>query len=201
MARLPLTVVARLLSAHKFISTIEKTLNWLRSYVLNPPSVALASDHEGFSEAPLSRESSSSTTVQEMPSIAGKKSKKRKRGQVEPEILTARNAAVLDPVLLYVSICSVLSQVEAPNNRKSEEVENFAIEHIKAAIKASIEQSSEILGSSLEIIAQILRDANSSDPSVTYDVFLKPVLYIWSSRSIFQETTDGLISAVSTDIE
>ncbi|MCJ1381820.1 hypothetical protein MMC17_004931 [Xylographa soralifera] len=200
VARLPLTVTARLLSAHKFMSTVQKTLDWLYSYISNDHPVALASNDEHLPKAPRSRESSSSTTVQEMPRVASKKSKKRKRGQPDSESLTAEEVPVLDPILLYIAICGALSQIEVFTNDKPGEAENFAIEHIKAAIKTPIEQSAKILGNSLNILAQIISVPNNSSQAVNYNVFLRSAVDVWSLRSTFQETRDDSISAQAFSI-
>ncbi|MCJ1389850.1 hypothetical protein MMC18_002707 [Xylographa bjoerkii] len=195
VARLPLTVTARLLSAHKFMTTVQKTLDWLSPYVLNHPQSILMPEDEHSPKVPLSRESSSSTTVQEMPSVASKKSKKRKRSQPKAEILTDENEPGLDSVMLYVAICGALSQIEAFTNDKPGEAENFAIEHMKAAIKTSIEQSAKILGDSLAMLVQIISVPNNFCEAANYDIFLRPTVGVWSLRSIFQETNDGLVSA------
>ena len=201
MAQLPLTVTARLLIAHKFMSTIQKTLNWLCGFVAKDYPAALASNDDHVPEAALSRESSSSTTVQEMPTVASKQSKKRKRGQRDSESLTAEGAPILDLILLYTAICGVLSQIEAFTKDKPGEAENFAIEHIKAAIKTPIEQGVKILENSLKILTQIIGIPDKSKHAVSYDVFWRPIVEVWSLRSTFQENTDGAISAVRISLK
>ena len=183
------------------MSTVRKTLDWLCLYVVKNRPTASASDDEHIPTAPLSRESSSSTTVQEMPSTAGKKSKKRKRGQPESGVHPVGKAPVLDPVLLYTAICGVLSQIEAFTNNKPGEAENFAVEHIKAAIKTPIEEGAKILGDSLKILVQVISVPNNSIHAVNYDIILRPTIDVWSLRSTFQETSDDSISAVRNSLE
>ncbi|MCJ1281448.1 hypothetical protein MMC26_000767, partial [Xylographa opegraphella] len=195
VARLPLTVTARLLNAHKFMSTIQKTLDWLCLYVSDEYPAALASNDERNRQVPLSRQSSSSTTVQEMPTATSKKSKKRKRGQPDPELLTEEGSPIVDPILLHVAICGTLGQIAAFTNDKPGEAENFAAEHIKAAIKTPIEQGAKILGKSLKILAHIIGVPNNSSYAVNYDIFLRSIVDVWSLRSTFQETNDGFNSA------
>lgn len=127
------------------------------------------------------------------------KSKKRKRD----ETTFADNAASPSAFPLhrvYLCICGALRQVQAHAVSTAGDAEGFAVEHIKAAMKTSVDQGAKILGNALEVLKRILVFTSEEAPSPeTYDsdFVLNPITSIWTLRSTVQGAADSLASAVS----
>jgi hypothetical protein len=202
LVRLPTTVSARLISAHKLVAAVEKTFKWLFSYVRALELSKLSSGIPLPELSSFSRESSVSATVQGSPHPENRKSKKRKLNQDgQPEMQRSQKPQALDVYSLHVSICSVLRQLKARADSLTQELDGFAAEHMKAALKITTEQGSWIFLGIFECLQFELR-AMTQDPKTgfnadIYEDLLAPVLYLWGLRSITAVDVKDKIDAVS----
>ena len=199
VARLPITVAARLLSAHKFTHVLEKVFRWLDSAEDPTQSLALSIEDLRTLQTTPSRESSSSATVQEVPINIGKKSGKRKRGSLEPESHEPKYPSSPDKYTLHLSICSTVKQVEVRTHTISAGMDGFAAEHMKSALRASTDQSARILGraiGSLRHILQIKLHKEQLKETEVHDTLLRPILDIWDMQTRSSDNTASLSNTV-----
>ena len=199
MARLPTTVAARLLSAHNFTHVLEKVFRWLDSVEETAPRSALSIEELRPLQNSPSRESSSSATVQEVSVDIGKKSRKRKRKSLEPESHEAEHPSSPDIYALHLSICSTIKQVEVRTNTVFAETDGFAAEHMKSALKTSIDQSARILGralGSLRHILQVKLPKGQIIGTEIYNTLLRPIIDIWDMQTRSSDNTASLSYAV-----
>lgn len=145
----PMSNIARLLNAHNFTSTLQKTFNWLDKQVGYTTSLSICGSHEDAA----AMADSSSATVEISPIDQPKKSRKRKRS--ETSALT-RIDPKNDIERLYVSICSVIKQLNTLIGTSTEGSSDFATEHLKSAFRAPPEQAAKILGSALTVASLFL---------------------------------------------
>jgi len=202
-ARLPTTVIARLLSTQNFISILEKTFQWL----FVQTQVAIPSETISKTalspQRPLSRESSSSTTVQEGLSTNLKKSKKRKREHTGSSTYQTDTPKQLDTHTLLSSICSAVRQLETRTIETSSSPDDFGVEHMKAALKANVEQCSRVLGSFFgglnvvlgPLLDRTLKEVDSKTANI-YENLVQPMVELWSLRASSSDDLPSLLSAV-----
>ncbi|MCJ1474392.1 hypothetical protein MMC13_003050 [Lambiella insularis] len=197
VARLSTAVVARHLSAFKFIVAFERTLGRL-SVLAHGIQLPMDSVNSGPPvQALVSRENSSSSTVQESPFVVNQNSKKRKR-DTESSVNNAVSMSAKHLRRLYLSICGAVSQVEEHTVSASGGADEFAAEHMKAAMKTSVEQSAKILGNALQVLKYILMipgDDTRTWETCDYDYVLKPLINIWNLRSSLEDAHNGPLSA------
>lgn len=141
--------IARLLNAHNFTSTLQKTFHWLDKQVGYTTSLSIRGSHEDAA----AMADSSSATVEISPVDQPKKSRKRKRN--ETSALT-RIDPKNDIERLYVSICSVIKQLNTLIGTLTEGSPDFATEHLKSAFRAPPEQAAKLLGSALTVASLFL---------------------------------------------
>lgn len=149
--RTSLTNAARLLNAHKFTALLQKIFKWMGGQA-DPGTV-----QPNF---PLSRDSdaSSSDTIETSATERPKNSRKRKRDdqQADPSLQSTGDLGYL-----FASICSTIVQLQAMVNGPTR-LRDFAIEHLKSAIRSSPEQAADILGSSMVLAGLIFDKENQS---------------------------------------
>lgn len=152
-------------------------------------------------QRPLSRESSSSTTVQE--GLSTKKSKKRKRDQTRPSTDEIDTPKFSDTHKLHFAICSAVKQLETCNIGTSQGSDGFAAEHMKAALKASVKQCSRILGGFFGSLSNVLgtvdhrsQDRKLDEAANIYENLIQPMVELWNLRSSSSDDNAGLLSAV-----
>lgn len=193
---IPISNLARLLNAHHFTASLQKTFNWLNGDI---ERLTISDSHEdaaGIAD-------SSSATIEPSPIEQLKKSRKRKRDGSQTssfKIINPEN----DIERLYVSICGVIKQLDTLIRSSAEGSQDFAIEHLKSAFRSSPDQAAEILGSALRVAihlhdnhhpTMILGDSahylESEDRSQyvrdiagIHDACISAVANIWDSRSV-----------------
>lgn len=151
----PLTNVARLLSAHKFTASLQKIFKWMRGQ---------ADRGTGQPNSPLSWDpaASSSETIEASTTKRPTKSRKRKRDDPQSGLL---QSSVEDLGFLFASICSTIEKLHAiikgPTGPR-----DFAIEHLKSAMRSSPEQAADILGSSMVLTSLIFDDEHQPTRSL-----------------------------------
>lgn len=144
----------------------------------------------------VSRESSSSATVQESSDGLGEKSKKRKRGDIDGN-MSKENPAVVIIARLYTTVCSAIAQVVARTVEDLGGTEEFAAEHMKAALKTSPEIAAKIVGSAFRITAEGLSGKLTDIlPGVDYHAALIAPIALWGFRSAGGDEMKGLASSV-----
>lgn len=212
LALTPMSNIARLLNAHKFTATLQKTFNWLNGKSGHIPSLPVSDPHEDATAIA----DSSSATVEPSPIDQPKKSRKRKRDGSQTSSLKRINPEN-DIERLYVSICSVIKQLFTLIGTSSEGSLDFATEHLKSAFRSSPEQAAEILGVALRVASHfiynqqtmILGDSphylESEDRSRftreilrVHEACISAVANIWDSRSVTPDDTLDQLSVVGT---
>ena len=199
VARLPTTVAARLLSAHKFTNVLEKVFRWLDLTEDTAQPSALSIEDLRTLQATPSRESSSPATVQDVPIIIGKKSGKRKRGSREPESHEAKYLTLPVKYMLHLSVCSTVKQIEVCTNSLSAGADGFAAEHMKSVLRTSTDQSARILGRAIGSLQQILHFKLHKElfkENEIYDNLLRPILHIWDMQTRSSDNSASLSNAV-----
>lgn len=203
--------IARLLNAHKFTATLQKTFNWLNGKVGHAPSVSTSYLHE---DAAVIADSSSAT-VEPSPVDQPKRSRKRKRDGSQTSYLKTINPEN-DSECLYTSVCCVIKQLHTLTGTSPEGSLDFVNEHLKSAFRSSPEQAAEILGSALRVaslfidnhqITLILGDSahqlESEDRSQyigdiarVHEACISAVANIWDSRSVTSDDSLDQLSVV-----
>jgi len=201
--RLPTTVVARLLSTQVFTSILEKTFQWLYKQAQTTICSKFVLKPAQSPQRPLSRESSSSITVQEGLSTNLKRSKKRKREQKGSSTYETDTFKLPDIYALHFSICSAVKQLETRTIEISSGSDEFAAEHMKAALKTTVKQCSRILGGFFESLNGVLEtfldgaqdEKNDKEADISENL-TQPMVELWTLRSSPLEDIPGLLSAV-----
>ena len=151
--RIPVTSVARLLSAHQFITVLRNTLGWLQKQVNRvtvPPDVGVG--NEELFDPP----EDSSDTV-EGSSSEQRTSKKRKLDGTEvtvPEEVS--HTAVGAFRVLYLAICGTLRQLQLLTT-DPDQTRGYAIEHMKNSLRSSPEDAAHMLGSSFYLTNRMIQ--------------------------------------------
>ena len=136
-----------------------------------------------------------------------KKSRKRKRENIGSWTHETDNTKSFDVLALHFSICSALRQLKARTVSISSGRDEFAAEHLKAALKTTVKQSSRILGGFfgsligvLETIMDRAQDEKNERAANIYEDLMQPVVELWSLSSSPPETIAGSESAVRIQI-
>ena len=206
IALIPINNIARLLNDHHFTASLQKTFNWLKGHIERLTISDSQADAAGIAD-------SSSATIEPSPIEQPKKSRKRKRdgSHTSPsKIISPEN----DIESLYVSICSVIKQLDTLIGSTAEGSLDFASEHLKSTFRSSPDQAAEILGSALRVALYVnhhptltLRDSvhylESEDQSRyvrdiprIHDVCISAVANIWDSRSVTADDSLDQLSVV-----
>ncbi|MCJ1462635.1 hypothetical protein MMC07_001237 [Pseudocyphellaria aurata] len=208
----PPSNIARLLNAHNFTVTLQRTFNWLKTQVGHSQSFPIIDSHEN-AEAIAD---SSSATIETSPSDQFKKSRKRKRDGSHISSSQSTNPGN-ESECLYVSICSAIKQLNTLIGVSLEGSLDFATEHLESAFRSSPEQAAEILGSGLEvssffidntqptlILGDLAHDPRFEDRSQyvrdiarVHDTCISAVVSMWDSRSV---TSDDLLDQLSVRV-
>lgn len=149
--RTSLANAARMLNAHKFTALLQKIFKWMRGQA----------DRGTFQpKFPLSWDSaaSSSDTIETPATERPANSRKRKRD--DPQFGPLQKS-IGDLGYLFASICSTIVKLQAIINGPTR-LRDFAIEHLKSAIRSSPEQAADILGSSMVLASLIFDEENQS---------------------------------------
>lgn len=195
--RTSLTNAARLLSAHKFTTLLQQIFKWMRGQADRgtvQPSFPLSWDPAASSPDTIE------TSATERPT----NSRKRKRDDPQSGPL---QKSIGDLGFLFTSICSTIVKLQAMINGPTR-LRDFAIEHLKSAIRSSPEQAADILGSSM-VLASLIFDqenqssrnladsASSADPdkqsqsigpvAVVHEACIACIVEIWNSCSTSTE--------------
>lgn len=203
--RTPLSSVARLLSAHNFMSVLRKTLLWLQrqvNRVTESPDVGV--ENEESWDPP---EDSSETL--ESSSSERRTSKKRKSDGTE---VTASEEAVSTATgafrVLCLAICGTIKQLESLT-MDPEQSQGFAVEHMKSSLRTSPENAAHILGSSFYLTNRIIqtpqrywhqkrlftKELHKSLTDTGYRSCILPMIDLWNQRSII-----GQPSSISSNV-
>lgn len=192
--RTPLTSVARLLSVHTFTTVLRKTLQWLQRQV----NRATESPDVGVGNEELWDPPEDSSETIESSSSERRTSKKRKLDGAE---VTASEAAVSTATgafrVLYLAICGTVKQLESLT-MDPEQVQGFAVEHMKSSLRTSPENAAHILGSSFYLTNRIIqtpqrhwhqkrifiKGLQKLLADTGYRSCILPVIDLWNRRSI-----------------
>lgn len=211
--RTSLTNAARLLNAHKFTALLQKTFKWMREQADRgtvQPNFPLFWDPAA----------SSSDTIEISATERPTNSRKRKRDDPQSGPL---QKSIGDLGFLFASICSTIVKLQAMINGPIR-LRDFAIEHLKSAIRSSPEQAADILGSSM-VLASLIFDkenqssrnladsASSEDPdkqsqsigpvAVVHEACIACIVEIWNSCSTSTEESSfqsKYVSALRHDL-
>lgn len=205
--RTPLTNTARLLSAYKFTALLQKILKWMRGQ---------ADRGTGQSNSLLSWDpaASSSDTIEASVTERPMNSRKRKRDDPQSGPL---QKSIGDLRFLFASICSTIVKLQAIIN--GTRLRDFAIEHLKSAIRSSPEQAADIFGSSMVLASLIFEEesqnfrnlanpASSEDSdrqsqsigplAAVHEACINCVVKIWKTCSASTEDSSFQSKCVST---
>lgn len=149
--RTSLTNAARLLNAHKFTVLLQKIFKWMRGQA----DCGTAQPNFPLSWDPAA---SSSDTIETSANERPTNSRKRKRDDPQSGSL---QKSIGDLGFLFTSICSTIVKLQAMINGPTR-LRDFAIEHLKSAIRSSSEQAADILGSSMVLASLIFDKENQS---------------------------------------
>lgn len=167
--RIPLTTVARLLSAHNFVATAQSTLQWLaeQCHIL----------HESFSSGDGSRGSVTSFVLDgRSPLNVLHPSKKRKRDEGMP---AATLRVPKDIRYLYTAISSNLIQLQ---DITKDESQGYAVEHLKAALRSPPEDAAAILACAAAIAGFLLRYRCDHFKMDSNGAWVLPMVRHWQSQ-------------------
>ena len=203
----PLTNVARLLSAHKFTASLQKIFKWMRGQA----------DHgTGQPNSPLSWDPAASSSETLEASTTKRPTKSRKRKRDDPQSGLLQNS-IEDLGFLFASICSTIEKLQAIT-RGPIGPRDFAIEHLKSAMRSSPEQAADILGSSMVLASLIFDDkhqptrslghsASPEDPdkqsqsirdAAVHEACIACIVEIWNSCTATAEDSSSQSKRVST---
>lgn len=170
----------------------------------------------GQPNSPLSWDpaASSSETIEASTTKRPTKSRKRKRDDPQSGLL---QKSIDDLGFLFASICSTIEKlqtiIKGPTGPR-----DFAIEHLKSAMRSSPEQAADILGSSMVLANLIFDDEHQStrslghsaspeDPdkqsqsirdAAVHEACIACILEIWNSCTATAEDSSSQSKRVST---
>lgn len=208
---IPMSNIARLLDAHTFTVTLQKTFNWLNGKVGRVPSVSTLYSLDNAAVIA----DSSSATIEPSPVDQPKKSRKRKRDGSQTSSLKSINPEN-DSECLYTSVCCVIKQLHTLTGTSPEGSLDFATEHLKSAFRSSPEQAAEILGSALRVASLFIDNHQTTlilgdsacylesedrsqyirDITRVHEACISAVAYIWDSRSVISDDSLDQLSVV-----
>ncbi len=192
--RTPLTSVARQLNAHQFTSILRNTLQWLQKRVNR---VTVSPDLRTGNEDLLDRPEDSSETVESSSSERGT-SKKRKRDGTEVTASEAAGSTAIGTfMVLYPAISGTVRQLESLT-MDLEQIQGFAVEHMKSSLRSSPEDAAHILGSSFYLMNRIIqapqrqwhqnktstKELQTPFADTGYRVCILPIIDLWNRRSL-----------------
>lgn len=154
IVRTTLRNTARLLNAHQFTVTLEKTLQWLNAQTANLTEFV---GHINQNDVAMTETS----LIAEQSSISGKGSRKRKRNGFQKALENYRSSFEIDLELLYISICSVIKRLVTFIEDLSTGPSGFVLECLKNTLKTTPTVGAIILGSSTALADKII--ANGVD--------------------------------------
>ena len=184
IARCPTATVARLLKAHGIINILGVTFNWLYGLTVKK----LESQTTGNGIGSGDDVSSSETLV----TSQGKVSKKRKRAS--PTVKQPGSHLVsLSFDTVFRAVCGALRQIMQLTVHNPEQPEDYAIEHVKHALRVPPELLAMILGNAFSITDNLLqmpgRNSNRKHPEssegleihkdTAYGTCLSPLFDLW----------------------
>ena len=164
IVRTPLSTVAQLLNAHKFTTTIHKTLEWLAQK-------GASRKHIGGNNGEPNYDGLDSGSEQ--------LSRKRKR-DADTETWGRRNFP--DSARLYTSVCCTLIQLQAIISDSSQ---GYVIEHLKAAMKKTSDEAASILGHSIRVVNYMNSTRKESGSIEDQIAWLTPMLNHWTAQVKF----------------
>lgn len=205
--RTSLTNAARMLNAYKFTALLQKILKWMRGQ---------ADRGNVQPKFPLSCDSAASSSDTLETPATERPANPRKRKRDDPQF-GPLHKSIGDLGYLFASICSTIVKLQAMING-STRLRDFAIEHLKSAIRSSPEQAADILGSSM-VLASLIFDeenqssrnqavsASSEDPdkqsqsiapvALVHEACIACIIEIWNSCSISTEESSFQSKCVS----
>ena len=179
IARCPTATVARLLRAHHFVTTAETTLLFMRDVT--------AQNLEGSNDVDEDQVQTTSTEAT---------SRKRKRpGSDSPPAKVSTQISNLGA--LFIAFCGALGQVMALTKQSTVGSQDYAIEHMRYAMKPLPESAANILGSGLYVVNDLIQDPKLSSrltstellslhremEKTAYQSALNPLVELWDLQS------------------
>jgi hypothetical protein len=146
LIRTTLRNVARLLHAHKFVGTLQNTLQRVHEHAISQGNLA-----DLYTEENMAVADSSSTTIEASSVEEFSKSRKRKRVGSQVRGMQDKIELKYDTGLLYFAICRVVNRLNALVADLHDDSRGFAVEHLKATLKGPANQVAQILGTSLSL--------------------------------------------------
>ena len=192
------TVSARLLGTIKFITTLERTLQWLSVHIQSLP--ISHEDRIALPSSEKSEDSGSSTTLEVAPSFHPKRSRKRKRDGAESFVDRPYVATLVQATELFLAICGTLQHIILRTEMERDDPSHFNAEHMKAVMRCPPELAGMMLGSSLTIAKYAWKpfqqDSRFRDLNI-YDSLVSPCTAMWDLRSTGSKNSIGVSSIVS----
>lgn len=197
VVRIPLTSVARLLSAHQFTSILRDTLQWLQKHVNRGTlSPGVGVEDEDLAD-PLEE---SSETVESSSSERGTSKKRRLDGTEVTASEEAVSTATGAFRVLNLAICGCVRQLESLT-MDPEQTQGFAVEHMKSSLRSSAEDAAQILGSSSYLTNCIVqtpqthwhrrrlftREIQKLLADTGYRSCVLPLIDLWNRRSLIRQ--------------
>lgn len=151
--RTPCASVARLLSAYQFMSVLRNTLQWLQERVNR---TTVFSEVGVVNETSLDSPDDSPDTVESSSSERGTSKKRKIDGTEVPASEETVKIATGAFRVLYSAIFGTIRLLESLT-RDPEQIQGFAVEHLKSSLRSSPEDAALILGSSFYLTNHILQ--------------------------------------------
>ena len=185
---------ARLLSAHNFIESLQKTLEWLQKHANEVIEWRSPLREDAFTIA-----DSSSTTIDDSSIKTITRSRKRKRDDFQSVLQNRPTISISNLEMLFFSISSVLIQLQKLTINPPAGRQGFVVEHLKCALKGSPDQTASILRNSILLADSILeiRDGDLvEDKFRVVKICLSSIHNIWESHSMLNDDSTGYQSNV-----
>lgn len=174
--RTTLRNTARLLNAHQFTVTLEKTLQWLNAQSTNLTDFAAHTNKNDVATTETS-------LIAKPLSISGRGSKKRKRNGLQTAAENDRSSFEINLELLYMSICSVVKRLVTLIDDLSAGPHGFVLEYLRNTLKTTPMAGAIILGSSTALADKIVANgvgARSYEKAQIVEACVSCVIDFWT---------------------
>ena len=189
VVRIHPTKTATLLKDYKFTSIVCNTLQWLYENHDQGRSQPLSEDDESIGASNEDGNTASSST---------RTARKRRRDGTEIAPSKGTYGAAIQTVAdVFMALCATVGQlVELTSD--STDIKSLSVEHIKSAMRSSLEKASQILGNTLFLTNYLMQEPNRmSGPrklatgeaseyleTTAYRFCVSNMINLWSFRSL-----------------
>ncbi|KAL6715509.1 hypothetical protein ACLMJK_006470 [Lecanora helva] len=198
LVRTPMAAVARLIKEHTLINSLRRTIEWLYGRCCRVAKSTQSPDDQLIDDIP-------GDLFDPMESSFIRPNESRKRKRDEDKSPPASPLYATKPYIfrrtcsLFTAVCGVFAQLDELASDECQK-KGFVVEHLRFAMKSSLEEAAIILGKSLYITNQILRSAYQSSFKRTFYMnwakstetpHIMPLIDFWSSRHRGTEEISG----------